>query len=715
MYSDHSSTVFLDPAPPILRNGGPARRWRISDAAIAITGLVLLSFAIVMNLPWHPGNGVKNFTPEHVHLLRIVDTGAQRLAHRVSLVVLAALCGLGAVMIARPVAHSRRAMELLRQTGKFFRKWSGVFIASSAALVFVSGGADRVFMPPMSPRLFLEILALSICLTILGLIRTRHRTLHAPVWVSWSLVALYGLFLSLPGLLRTLIVYEPGLSWYEWHYSTTLAQADRLASGLRLGSQVNLSYGVIHTLIVAVIERNWGLLDFGAHVRLVQASQIIFLAVAILAFYFWRPHNPVFVLFAAFLVGPWVSTSHYSVFYPNQTGWRSLGLAVGVAILMMCRRSVTQAAWVLGAAACFLVLYNPETGTCLTLGYALFLLSRQRNLQVSHLCSLTVRAGAGAAIVLAGVSLLFRAGLGYWPYFDTSNPFGLISKFGQGYGGVPLYFDLFALMIFLHSTWIVGSTVLKWKTRNLEFEESAKLAISATILAWFAYFVNRPYAWNLWTYQFLYVFLLADVVIPSPLRRLGRRGIAKTIFDFRIAAMTFVVLPMALHVNIAILTATVSPERRPEVNTAMVSGLLMPEDSAGVIKTQAGFLASQAQDTLFFSCHSYSLSLLTKRFNPLPGQDTFAETITDSDFERLVAEINKISPSVMLFDAPSCQPESAENSLLYFFNSIFFDRLKRRLAGRYERTSVTSGWQVWRLRLPAVNSGILHEKLDPLG
>jgi hypothetical protein len=118
--------------------------------------------------------------------------------------------------------------------------------------------------------------------------------------------------------------------------------------------------------------------------------------------------------------------------------------------------------------------------------------------------------------------------------------------------------------------------------------------------------------------------------------------------------------------------------------------------------TQADFLGRQeASSTLFFSRHSYSLSLLTRHFNPLPAQDALAETITNSDFDQLVRDIYRMSPRVILFDAPGDKSVVAENYVMYYFNMHFFERLKFGLAGRYYQGLTTNGWQIWQLRLPS--------------
>ena len=57
-------------------------------------------------------------------------------------------------------------------------------------------------------------------------------------------------------------------------------------------------------------------------------------------------------------------------------------------------------------------------------------------------------------------------------------------------------------------------------------------------------------------------------------------------------------------------------------------------------------------------------------------------------------------PRVILFDAPGDKSIVAENLGMSYFNMQFLERLKVRLAGRYEEGATTNGWQIWQLRLP---------------
>jgi hypothetical protein len=700
MSPENFSATVLEDSPRSVTYHNHIPRWTAPDAAVVITGLVVVGVAATLFFSRNRVADLSTFTFEHVKFLGMVDTTSQRLAHRVGLALLAMLCVLGAATITRPVAHARRVTELFRTTHEFFKRWSGVFLAVGAALVILFNLRGTVFPVEQRQGLQLELLLFSVFLTVLALLRAQPRKTRRLLMAIWSCIGIYVIFLVVPGFARQPLAYEPELSWAEWHYSATLAQGDRLAAGLRIGSQINLSYGLIHAIALAAFERTWGFLNFGEHLRLVQVCQVVFLGVAILAFYLWRPGNPLFVLFGTLLIGPWVSTSHSAVYYPNQTGWRSFGLAVGVAVLILCRRQpLWRLASILGASAAFSLLYNPETGLCIAFAYGVFLLSRLRSLALIQAGGLALRAALAAVAVLLVVLICFRTGLGTWPPFDAALLFGMITRFGQGYGGLPLYFDPLALLIFVHSVYMFSSLVLKWRETDLGFDESVKLGISATILTWAAYYVNRPQAWNLWTFQFLYLFLVADLIEPRLFRRLRRDGIASAIFDFRLAPLTFLLVPMLLSMNYYILLTTLLPVEKPEITTSRISGLSMPEDSARALRAQAGFLGAQeSSNTLFFSCHSYSLSLLTRRFNPLPVQDAFAETVTNSDFDRLVGEINRFSPHAILFDAPADRSSVLENSALNYFNMNFFERLKVRLAENYYQGATTNGWQVWLAR-----------------
>jgi hypothetical protein len=638
----------------------------------------------------------ERFTVEHVEMLNIADSSPQRLAHRLSLAVLAALCILGAAVMMRPPAHCNHVTHVIRAAGKRLRKLAGCLLLGAAVLVPLFDLPGTVFPGPGGWRLSLCFLLASMCMLILGLPSiwtSKSRPFAIGVWVC---ITVYGLFLTLPGLYRPYVLPDQLLSSTEWHYSVTLAQGDRIAAGLELGPHVLPNYGLIHALALAVFERNWGFLDFAGHIRLVQISQIAFLLGAIWAFRLWKPNQPWFALFGLLLIGPWLSTSHLSVYHPNQAGWRNFGLAAGIVLLLVARRQlINRAAFLLGAGAVFLWLYNPETGSCLAVGYGLFLLSRQRDITPKNIFKPGLWALSGALLAALAAVIAYRVGIGTWPSVSPEVLLGFISKFSEGYGGLIVYFDPLALLIFVHSVYLAASLILRWRTRDLQPDESVRLSIAATILLWSAYYMNRPHAWNLWTFQFLYVFLISGVFEARYFVQHGAHRLAAFLGP-RQAALAFVLLPMLFFSNYSILRATSYAQRLPGP-AASISGISVTEASAHRLRAQAEFLARQEAGTLFFSLNSYSLSLLTQRFNPLSTQDAFAETITKMEFDRLVNQIRELSPRLILFDAP-IHGSLLTSSRTGRFYARFFDRLKRRLADRYNEGPTMSGWQIWQLR-----------------
>src|ERR1700676_2047232 len=166
MSPENPSATVLEDSPVSVANHNHIRRWRASDAAAVITTLVVVGFTATIFFSRNQVSDVSVFTPEHVRFLGMVDTTSQRLAHRVGLVLLAALCVLGAASITRPVAHLRGVTELFRTTHKFFNRWCGVFLAVGATLVILFNLSGTAFPGPQRQRLQMELLLLSIFLTV---------------------------------------------------------------------------------------------------------------------------------------------------------------------------------------------------------------------------------------------------------------------------------------------------------------------------------------------------------------------------------------------------------------------------------------------------------------------------------------------------------------------------------------------------------------------
>jgi hypothetical protein len=675
-------------APPLSSSG-------LSSYAAAMTAFALLAGMVAGMVSLPASRPVASaFTPEHVALLGMVDNAPARLAFQVALASLAGFGLCGILAIPRCRTGSSLPLHALEKTGRLCKKILPFAIVGGVAFVVGSRSQGMGFNAAQGWKLSLAFVLASTAAAAVGLLFARWSGSRGVVFGVCACLAAYALALTVPGLLRPIFLSGPLLEFTEWHYSVTLAQGDRLAAGLPLGETVLLNYGLIPSLALAIAERAGGFLDFREHIRLVQWSQVAFLAVALTAFALWQPRAPLFWLLAALLVGPWVSTSHIAVFHPNQAGWRSLGFAVGLTALLLARRSpLRRAVPILGSAAAFLVLYNPETGICLAFGFVLFLLSRARPpLEFRTVARGVAYAVAAAAATTFAVLAVYRAGLGHWPPLAPAAYLGFITRFGQGYGSLPLHFDPLALLIFGHSMYLVAAFTLRWRVRPLRLRESVLLAIAATSLLWFAYYVNRPAAWNLWTFLFLYSFLLADFLDLRTLLRLRRRRL-RAALDVRVLVVGLVALPAALSINFHFFR-TPWPSPGPGAKVATFSGVRLPEGTAALLRARAAYLARSDTSALYFTRHSYSLSLATGRFLPLPVQDAFAETITNRDFARLTRSILRSDPGEILFEHAG--PVRRRDPV-----GEFYRRLQTQLSGSYRPTRLHSGWELWERREPA--------------
>ena len=658
---------------------------------VAFAGLV--SGILAASFPLEHADLTKVFTPEHVQLFAMVDNTRARLAYSAWLVSLACFCLMAIILPRRSGASGHSRAGTFQSISERIRGSWGIALLAAAMVVMFGRLEEYGATGFEGPRLRWEyLLAASVlCFAVMwsaGWLRTRGARTAA-----WTLLLLYVCALMIPGLLRPVSIDNVALlKSAEAHYSLTLAQGDRLAAGLMLGKDVNLNYGLGMTLFTAAFERSVRFLTFGEHIRLVQVFQVVFIVAAVAAFIIWKPHKPFWVLAATAFVGPWVSTSHLAVYYPNQAGWRSLGFPIGVLVLLLARRlPKTHQCLLLGFCSASAVLLNPETGIALSVGFAVFLITQsavsdgRTRLQLLAHGFIGFAAAGGAALVL------FRIFLGTWHPLTVEPYLNFATSFGTGYGSLRFYVDPLAFVIFAHAAYILVHGFVKLRcTMSPSERHSVRLAVAATILVWGVYYINRPHPWNLWTYLFLYVFLIADL-FDSHFLRHSWRAKPFALLDGRIALLALFVLPTLVSSNVHGFLAALEP--RPHSEMAAVSGVLVPRAAGATLLTKARFLAAQPRDTVFVTEDAYSIALLTNRFDNLPVQDVFGETVTNDQFGRLVAHIQQRKPPVILFDESQTDLDPAARDS---FNphQAFFARLRLALSGSYREVATTHGWRV---------------------
>ena len=526
--------------------------------------------------------------------------------------------------------------------------------------------------------------------------------------VACALLA-YMIFLMLPGMLEPLVPTAATrdtpsgnpLSYVEIHYSVVVGPADRLALGRELYAGADPHYGIMLPILVGAAEHQFGMWTFGSHIRLVQWLQIIFLVLTCAGYWIYTRGRIVQAAIPLLLLLPWIHNNQLAILYPNQSAWRFLGLPIGVlALLEMRNRPTQRCAVLLGAVAAVLVILNVETGLAMACGFVLFIALRADDLKLLTLVRLALRFCLAAAATAAMTVVLLAFVQNYAVTFSPSffdGLFRMINTFGRGYAGLQMKFDAVALLIFAHAIFLVVHACMLRAHGSLSFGRSVRAAIAAMILVWGAYYFNRPHPWNLWSYLFLYGFVLAPYLDPrrwSPHARSVMSAAPSRLLAVQLLAVVLVMGPLLISSNVAAalkvaggvpLIAPIHP-----LDGRLVSGVWLPTRLAETLETKAAYLKSQRDEApAYFTSSSYLMPLISKVDNHLAIMDTFAESPTNAAVDLLTASTLRAGPRTILFDDPAANLADSEPQ------REFFRRLQASLGASYHYLRTTDGWEIW--------------------
>jgi hypothetical protein len=640
--------------------------------AAALLGLSLL--AALWPVPTRTAE--EEPVPEHVQELHMVDTTRQHRAH----LVLMALAG--ATVLA--LAVSRRARASVQRLDDFLRprapswRWE---TAASLAIITLS----------CLPKPRWPVIALAGTLAMLIAARRRGQTRWFGIALGLALAG-FALMVQVPGLLLPIDLAQVPNGLAEAHYGAVVSTGDRLARGLRLFSSFSPNYGLLEPQILGGLEQPHGLWTFLAHFRMIQWTQVAFSILAFLCYWKWSGKR---ILPTALVMIPILSlayTRQFSIFFPNQSGWRFCGLPAGMLILISMRgRGLRSAAW-LGLGLGGLLMFNPETGIALAFGYALFLFPEYLASRTGGKVALTAAFALSAVLIPLISAIAFKITFGYFPLPSPSSEVALV-KFAGGYGGLKLYFGIAWIVMLVHA--VIELVRSAASIRSLTRRRRIRMSLAATILVWYAYFINRPHEWNLWTVYFLYGFFVVDLLRTPILSRYVR--VARS---FRLAAGLAVILMFTMNNAPGVANAAMenihAVRHRHEVQASlesssrMLSGVWMPRWYADLTEQRAALVASRAAagPVTYFTGNVYLTPILTGAFSNLPVSDPY-ESYSAGDFERLAHWIESHHIRELLFDDPATAVIGSSERQHYF------GRLKARLARTYRLLERRDGWEIW--------------------
>jgi hypothetical protein len=529
----------------------------------------------------------------------------------------------------------------------------------------------------------------------------------------WLLVLAFAACASLPGLLTPVPTHRVGwqmLLWMDIHHSAVLGEALRLADGQAAYLDFRVFYGLLRQALLALWIRLSGPLDWGDLFRVVQWTQVAYIALVLWAYYLWKPAKPRLALFAVLLVVPWVHPLHVGIGFPNQSAVRHLGLPAAAVLLLYARRwPLTATAWRLGAAAAVLMFFNLETGIAASFGFLVFGLHRAPSLKAPVVLGLAARFALSAilaAITLALCIVLFAKGgysVGAWRDLGT-----YLADSAGGFGGKRWTFSAVFLLIAGHTLWISIRLALRRSDRPSGPETAFLAAIAAATFVWLAYYINGPDPWNLWSMLFPYSFVAAAAFLNrhvlSGMRgdgKASRKAIIARSLRLRPLAFAVLLAPLIFSGNWNMVTFlprhfyhAMSVQAR---SAARISGLPLSAGNAAVLERKAAALRDLAARTngrlAYLTTNAISMPLLAGRGSGVWARDPFSEVHTPRDYARLAKQLAETTPLVIAFDDASVPglwfPEEARR---------YLERIKGDIAGRYTFVEKRDYWEIWALK-----------------
>lgn len=642
-------------------------------AATILAGL----FLILASIPAPTAQPGTELLAEHIREFRMADTSWQRHVYQAALLALFALivCDL---LRSRPRLLDRPL--ILRDT----RLNRTVTTAALAALLVLGIVGQSGNTPG---RIACTIACCAVALGALALPKAAWSAKPAlRILLGGGAVAI-GALLILPGFLmppRLPDVFRT--ADISAHYAA-LGSVVKTWLGVPL-DKLRLIYG--GTSIVAAAAVFADPLTFKDLFDVVRLFQVVFsVLLFVTAWIYDRSKIFLFTLATVILVSPFVSTFYSSMYYPNQSGMRYIGILVGLLLLKFVKAGERNGI-ALGLAAAALLFYNPETGIPVSFGLAF----RQIVVGLSATQRLlgAVRYAAAFLVGLAaGVAAFLTVVFGVAGYrFENFSPY--FGRFTAGYAGLAFHPNPWPFLMLLCGSAAMLQASSRAARGVLTDPQAVRSAIGTTLLIWLPYYVNRADWWNLWSLVMLLLFAAADWVTLRRWRvaierlRRGRLTLA-------VAVVAGVAAPFALQ-NLAETVAALSSGPAP---TASFSGMRVPDDVQAALAEKSATVKnlSAGHRLTYISVVSMLVTLDSGIDTGLAESDVFEETISEADLRKVAAEVLSQDADLVLFDAP--------DSMFYQGlpnREALLGRIKAFLRQTYAVDRTEGGWEIWTRQTP---------------
>jgi hypothetical protein len=650
----------------------------VTLAVIVVSGAVLVLLVLLIANIGHSGSLYSLFTHEHVDMLNMYDSRNQSFAYRISLVTTLILT------LAMMVFYAQIKKLFFGKFVDLLFKYAGI---TFALVTFVNVLVQKQFR--------LALIMSGSFIFIIFYIKFWSDFFARFKKTFFTLLAVFCVLIVTAGIFFKPYTNDPQLlSESNYHYGVVMSPADRLSLGMQIGKEVNFRYGMIFPSLFSLIEKKTGLLNMGAHIKFIQYLQLIFFVLVIISVHLWKPKNYVFFIIGLLLMAPWLSTFGKACFIPNQSAFRSLGFPAGFLILLLIKDGkIIMNAAILGFCSVYLFLLNPETGITISAAYIVFMSFKTTYPVIKNIVFSIIAYAAGCAAAIVSFYIIYSMIFGFMsPGSFTGLFFYYISKFSGGYAGLKLRYEAFAVVLFVHSLFVMAHGAISRTQRNLDSNETFRMAVASSILIWLAYYVNRPDPWNLWTFVYLYIFLIPEFkgMVEKEV------GIIRILNNKQVVLAACVLFPLMIAKG-----GREGMDIMGKINRVIygdnkiVSGVLLPKNMAYDVTEKMDYVkAHKPGDNRYFvfSKYGYMISLETEIFNKAPFNDILTESVTENEFSDNINIIRNKKMEKIFFDR---YPDETTGTDVY--RKHFFERLKSKISDMYKLNEVRSGMEEWVL------------------
>ncbi len=496
----------------------------------------------------------------------------------------------------------------------------------------------------------------------------------------------------------------------QQHYTVTMLEADRLARGLGIDSQI---YGVLPPTLLGAYEKVFGVVSFGQDVHIVQFLQLLMLAVIALSYTKFVRGRAALALFAIMPLLPWYNCRGTGFEFPNHSAWRFLGCVLPLLFLQLAAGLPYRAfGLVCGALSCVSILCNIETGIAATLSIAamvFFLRSRSGKHGPALIAEMTLPFVLGFSAAIGVYIALFVSLFGTVPSFldpsYVSHAFHFSSLTSSPGWPSPL-----GAAIFLHAAYVLLKAA---RTRPEEINSvvAFRAFLAVFLLIWECYYFVRPYSSNLASIWIFYGPLLIDLLRSAVI---AARGCRQVRLAGLIAAcfIAFNIVPTVLADYRSALTQygpLIMRFSRGHFNSrtdslaqgVSIAGTVLPAELGAYLERKCSLVNNMKKvATLnYLTIYSFIVPKATGVYAKTPFIDPVFGATTEDDHRLLANDLLAGGEQVILIDDQDSDPVLKDQEWF----RLFLTPVMRKLHEKYDLSGRTNGWLVYEKRPEAVS------------